>query len=176
MGARWERGVPTTYGSGIRVPRRTHHDPVVAGFDVNDALIGLDDLAAHLAEINPLIEAETESMYREAVARAPRSKGRFSGRYASAIRRKIFRDNLSDTGPGKTKGAVFVIQLPWLRHLEWQRAHNPNFSKLWPKNLPLWLEYSTFQTPARPHFMPAFAAATRRLNAAVERLLQRRAA
>lgn len=121
-------------------------------FDVSPAISDLDGVIAHLGEINDLVEEETEAIKQDAKSRARWGK---TGRYREAIRSKIFRYGQS------VEGKVFVIQGDWVRDL----------SKLWPANLPLWLEYGTAKMAARPHLIPAFQAGIRRLNAAVERLL-----
>lgn len=122
------------------------------------ALGGLDGLAAAMEgpEMEALVAEHTDLMLQDA-----RSRARFgrTGRYREAIRAKVFAN------PDGFVGAVFVIQGPWARKL----------SVLWPKNLPLWLEYGTRKMDAKPHLLPAFHAAKERLSRAVERLIGQKA-
>lgn len=146
---------------------RTYTDPAIAGqsFDATEALRDLSTLSEIIQrEIAEAIEMETASAHADAQARVNFG----TGRYRSAIRWKIFRED-----DGATTGKVFVIQLPWIRNLKWQRVNNPNGTKLWPKNLPLWLEYGTvYMRKDHDHLIPAFEAGRRRLDRAMERILQ----
>jgi hypothetical protein len=145
-------------------PEHTHADPAVAGFDVSSALTDLNGMIDHLATIPELLEFETQAIEQQARAMAPVA----TGRYRTAFRWKVFHND-----DGSTRGSVFVIQLPWVRNLKWQKRTNPSGSKLWPKNLPLWLEYGTRLARGVPHLIPAFEAGKQRLNRAVEAVVAR---
>ena len=151
-----------------RQPQYTLKDPVVAGFDVSSALRDLNALVEQCEAIPDLVAFETQAVYQQAKAMAPV----VTGRYRSAFRWKVFHNE-----DGSTRGSVFVIQLPWIRNLKWQKRVNPTGGKLWPALLPIWLEYGTrlMRRPGIPHLIPAFEAGQRRLDRAVERALQKMA-
>lgn len=119
------------------------------------ALEGLGRLADAIDgdTMQALVEEHTDYMLADARDRVRFGK---TGRYREAIRSKVFANE------DGFAGTVFVIQGPWYR--------NP--SKLWPANLPLWLEYGTRRMDPRQHLLPALNAARERFNRAVERLLQ----
>ena len=146
-------GRPSDTAAGRRVGRAR-----AAALDGLDLTLGeLDGLADAMggAPLLALLQEHTLLMERDAQARAAWGK---SGRYREAIRSKVF-DN-----PDGPVGSVFVIQGPWTR----------NLARLWPRNLPIWLEYGTRRMGARPHLLPALAAGKERFSAALLRLLASR--
>lgn len=107
-----------------------------------------------------LIEEHTALMHADAQAQARALiKGR--GQYPDLIQQKVF------TNDDGYAGTVFV------RRGDWSRKPGTKA----PKELPLWLEYGTRRMrEARPHLLPALAAARERFNRAVEAMLGRAAA
>ena len=147
-------------------PTRTHSDPAVAGgdFDVRDVVRALGRLPSTvLGEVAAVVRRETAAVQADAVRRATWTGT--TGRYRSAIRSKVFEE-----ADGNVTGKVFVIQQPWHRDV---RAVTPKKTRLWPKNLPLWLEYGTATSREKPHLIPAFDAGTRRISDAVRAILDR---
>jgi hypothetical protein len=121
------------------------------------AVSSLDNLmdAIDGDQMRDLIEYHTDQMLQDARSNAARIG---SGRYRNAIRKKVF------TNDDGYAGTVFALQLPWNR--------KGKGSTLWPKNVPLWLEYGTRKARAFPHLLPALAAGRERFNRSIERLLQ----
>ena len=138
-----------------------------ADFDTSAVIADLTARQSQLASVGELVAAETESGQQQARAMAKTPAGRFQ----TAIRAKVFHNE-----DGTTRGSVFVIQLPWIRNLKWQRRINPTGNKLWPKLLPVWIESGTSKMAGRPYLYPAFEAGQRRLDRAVEALVARMAA
>ncbi len=122
-------------------------------FDIGPAMADLDGLLSAVSGEDMLgcITENTEIMWRDAQSRVDFG----SGAYRDAIRWKVFAN------PDGPVGTVFVIQGPWAGHP----------GTLWPKNLPLWLEYGTRRAGPHPHLIPAFNAAVERTNRDVERLI-----
>ena len=133
-------------------------------FDTSAVIADLTAMQSQLASVGALVAAETESTQQQARSMAKTPAGRFQ----TAIRSKVFHNE-----DGTTRGSVFVIQLPWIRNLKWQRRVNPTGNKLWPRMLPKWIESGTSKMPGRPYLYPAFEAGQRRLDRAVEALLAR---
>jgi hypothetical protein len=147
-------------------PNYTHADPTVAGgdFNVRDVIRDLSKLSAALkGEIADAIRVETATVQADAVRRA--TWPGTTGKYRAAIRSKTFDD------ANRYSGKVFVVQGEW--HRDVRRASGR--VRLWPKNLPIWLEYGTVQSSAKPHLIPAFEAGKRRLSEKVTRILERAA-
>jgi len=147
-------------------PTRTHSDPTIAGgdFDTRDVVRDLSRLSAALRdEVTAAIRDETAKVQAAAV-RAATWPGT-TGKYRAAIRSKVFEED------GRVSGKVFVIQGDW--HRDVKRASGR--IRKWPKVLPIWLEYGTVRSSARPHLIPAFEAGKRRLDAAVVRILEKAA-
>lgn len=139
--------------------QRSWDDPAIQGLDV--ALKELDGLAGLEEDVKPLIREVTEDAQRDAIARWDQSqKGTQprTGRYREAIR-KVFFDDADGF-----KGSVFVAPMDDPRRRGWRAV-----------NLPLWLEYGTRYMSARPHLIPAFELARRKLDRLVEQLLHARA-
>ena len=131
-------------------------------FDTSAVIADLTAMQSQLASVGALLAAETESTQQQARAAAKTKAGAFQ----TAIRSKVFHNE-----GGETRGSVFVIQLPWIRNLQWQKRANPTGNKLWPKLLPKWREDGTSRSPAHPYLYPAFEAGQRRLDRAVEAVL-----
>jgi hypothetical protein len=131
------------------------------------ALRELDEYAGLDEDLRHDIEVCTNEAHRDALSRWNASAGMSkrntadrhgrarttsrTQRYRDAIRRFFFDDGMT----GKV-----TVTFP----IEDARGARP-------VNLPLWLEYGTRVMNARPHLIPAFELAKRKLNSLVERRL-----
>lgn len=140
---------------------RSWDDPAIRGVDLAlrqlDGLVDLDGIRQDIRECTEDARRDaiarwnaTASMSSRNTARRPTTR---TQRYREAIQRIFFDDGLT--------GSVYVRgPIPDAR---WSAGR--------PVNLPLWLEYGTSMMAARPHLIPAFEMAKRKLNRLIEQRL-----
>jgi hypothetical protein len=150
--------------------QRTWNDAAIQGSSMTGVGAALGELNQYLALEDGLredIRECTDDAYGDAVARWDASAGQSrrntvdragarrttsrTQRYREAIRRIFFDDGLT--------GKVYIA-FP---------IAGPRGDR--PVNLPLWLEYGTRVMNARPHLLPAFDMAQRKLDRLVDRRL-----